>query len=450
MKSIIIGAGKMGFSIAQLLSSENHDVVIIDNDEERVNLVEEVLDVQVIEGTGSSWRVLEAAGVKNADMVVAVTEVDELNMIACFVAKQYGVKTTIARVRDTGYVEQPHFSLANLLGIDLIINPEMVTAYEILNIIKNPGAINVDYYSDHKVQLSEFLIRDDSPILNYQIKQLDTSKFVMVSIVHNNQMIVPTGEDILQSGDHIYVIAKTEDMPAVLKSLAIVSKKIEHVTILGAGRTGYYLAKLLEKEKKNVGIKVIEKNNRRAREVSSLLSHAMVINGDGVDLDLLIAENIGESDLYIAVTDDDKLNLLSSLIAKNLGVSKTIAKVKRSDIMPLMEQIGIDVVLNPRILAAGAILKYIRHGDIISVTVLGNERAEMIEFKAQSGSSVVNKQLQNIRFPSSSVVGAIVRNGEVTIPSGNSEILADDQVMVFTLPKSIHKIEKLFIGGAKK
>lgn len=449
MKSIIIGAGKMGFSIAQLLSSENHDVVIIDNDEERVNLVDEVLDVQVIEGTGSSWRVLESAGVQYADMLVAVTENDELNMISCFVAKQYGVKTTIARVRDTGYVEQPHFSLSNLLGIDLIINPEMVTAYEMLNIIKNPGTINVEYYSDHKIQLAEFIIYNDSPVVNYQLKQLDTSKFVIISLVHNNHMVVPTGEDILQSGDHIYVITKTEDMPAVLKSLGIVPKKIDHVTILGAGRTGYYLAKLLEKEKKNISIKIIEKNNRRAKDVAALLSRSIIINGDGSDLDLLTAENIGESDLYIAVTDDDKLNLLSSLIAKNLGVSKTIAKVKRADIMPLMEQIGIDVVLNPRLLAAGAILKYIRQGDIISVTVLGNEKAEMIEIKAQAGSFVANKQLQNIRFPSGSVVGAIVRNGEVTIPSGNSVILADDQVMVFTLPKSIHKIEKLF-NGAKK
>ena len=449
MKSIIIGAGKMGFSIAQLLSNENHDVVIIDNNEERINLIEEVLDVQVIAGTGSSWKVLESAGVQNADMLVAVTEVDELNMISCFIAKQYGVKTTIARVRGTEYFEQTKFSLADLLGIDLIINPEMVTAYEILNIIKNPEAINVDYYSDHKVQLVEFYIKNDSPIVNYRIKQLDTSKYVILTIVHNNRMIVPAGEDILRGGDYVYVITKTEDMREVMKSLGIVPRKIDNVTILGAGRTGYYLAKLLEKEKKIIGIKVIEKDIRRAKEISGLLTHSLVINGDGADPDLLINENIGRSDIYIAVTDDDKVNLLSSLIAKNLGVLKTIAKVKRADIMPLMEQIGIDVVLNPRMLTAGAILKYIRHGDIVSVKLLGNEKAEIIEIKAQPGSIVANKQLQNIRFPGGSVVGAIVRDGEVTIPSGYSEILANDLVMVFTLPESINKVEKLFISGDK-
>jgi len=450
MRSIVIGAGKMGFSIAKLLSNENHDVVLIDNNEERIRIIDDVLDVQVIAGTGSSWRVLESAGVRNADMVVAVTEIDELNMIACFLAKQYGVKTTIARVRDTEYVEQPHFSIANLLGIDLIINPEMVTAFEIFNIIKNPEAVNVDYYSDNKVLLAEFIIRNDSPIVNNQLKQLDASKFVILSIVHDNHMIVPSGDDIIRGGDHVYIITKTEDISAVLKSLGIIRKKIEHVTILGAGRTGYYLAKILENEMKNVSIKVIEKNPLRAREVSNMLSRSMVIKGDGADLDLLTAENIGQSDIYVAVTDDDKLNLLSSLIAKNIGVKKTIAKVKREDILPLMEEIGIDAVLSPRVLAAGYILKYIRQGDIVSVTVLGNENAEMIEFNAQSGSVVVKKQLMHIRFPAGSVVGAIVRNGEVYIPSGDFEILANDKVMVFALPASIHKIEKLFSSRLKK
>ncbi len=448
MRSIIIGAGKMGFSIAKLLSNENHDVVIIDNNEERIRLVDEILDVQVINGTGSSWRVLEEAGVKNADMVVAVTEVDELNMIACFVAKQYGVKTTIARVRDTEYIDQPHFSLAGLLGIDLIINPEMVTAYEIFNLIKNPEAVEVDYYSDKKVQFVEFVIKEDSPIANTQLKHLDTSKFVILSLVHNNQMIVPSGDDMIRSGDHVYVITKTEDISAVLKSLRISAKKIEHVTILGAGRTGYYLARLLENESKHINVKLIEKNPLRAREVSNSLSRTLVINGDGGDLDLLTAENIGHSDIYVAVTDDDKLNLLSSLIAKNLGVKKTIAKVKKEEIMPLMTQIGVDVVLSPRVLAAGYILKYIRHGDIVSVTV--HENAEMIRFKAHTGSIVVNKQLQDIRFPTGSIVGAVVRNEEVYIPSGDFRILSEDQVMVFTLPESIHKIEKLFSSRIKK
>ncbi|SHG62359.1 trk system potassium uptake protein TrkA [Thermosyntropha lipolytica DSM 11003] len=449
MKSIIIGAGKVGFSIAQLLSSENQDVVVIEQDEERAKLIEETLDVQVIQGSGASWSILEMAGVKSAEMVVAVTEYDELNMIACLLAKQYGVKTTIARVRNPEYVETPHFSPESLLGIDLIINPERVTAEEIAKIVKNPEVLDVEYYADGKVQLVELVVPDKSPVINMQLRDLDTSKYVIVSIVRKHKMIVPSGNDVIKPGDHLYIMANTNDMAEVLKSLGIYRKKVEHLTILGAGRTGCYLAHILEREKIPVNIKIIEKNEKRAREVSARLKHSLVIHGDGSDLELLENENIEKSDLFVAVTDDDKINLLSCLIAKNLGAKKTIAKIKRADIMPLMEQIGIDIVLSPRILTAGAILKYIRKGNVVSVTVLGDERAELLEFFAQAGSVAVGKELKRIKFPSGSVVGAIVRNGQVIIPNGNSVIKPNDQLMVFSLPHSIHKVEKIFTSGGK-
>lgn len=449
MKSIIIGAGKVGFSIAQLLSSENQDVVVIEQDEERVKLLEQTLDVQVIQGSGASWSVLEMAGVKSAEMVVSVTEYDELNMIACLLAKQYGVKTTIARVRNPDYVETPHFSPESLLGIDLIINPERVTAEEIAKIVKNPEVLDVEYYADGKVQLVEFVVPDNSPVINMKLKDLDTSKYVIVSIVRKHKMIVPGGDDLIKAGDHIYIMANTDNMLEVLRSFGIYRKKVEHLTILGAGSTGCYLAHIIEKEKLPVNIKVIEKDEKRAREVSAKLKHSLVIHGDGSDLDLLENENIEQSDLFVAVTDDDKINLLSCLIAKNLGVKKTIAKIKRVDIMPLMEQIGIDIVLSPRMLTSGAILKYIRKGNVVSVTVLGDERAELLEFYVQSGSFAVGKELRKIKFPNGAVVGAIVRNGKVIIPNGTSIIQPDDQLMVFSLPRSIHKVEKLFITGGK-
>ncbi len=449
MNSIIIGAGKVGFNIAQLLSMEEHDVVVIELDEERIKIIEESLDVQVIEGSGASWVTLEAAGVKNASMVVAVTEMDELNMIACLLAKQYGVKTTIARVRNTDYLETSHFSPEALLGIDLIINPERVTAHEISKIVRNPEALNVDYYAQGRVQLVELLVEPSSPLIGKKLKSLDTSKYVIVAIIRRNNMIVPGGEDALETGDHIYVMTNTDDMKEVLKILGIARKKVENITILGAGRTGYYLARTLDEEKIPVNVKIIEKDGKKARSMCSRLKKAMIIHGDGSDLDLLESENIDRSDLFVAVTNDDKINLLSCLIAKNLGVGKTIAKINRSDIIPLVSQIGIDVVLSPRILTAGAILKYIRRGDIISVTVLGENRAEMLELVVQSGSFAVNRKLMKIKFPAGSVVGAIVREGKVIIPSGESQIQAHDHLLVFTLPKSVQKVEKLFIDGGK-
>lgn len=451
MKCIIIGAGKVGFNIAQMLSMEDHDVVVIEQDEERMKVIDEVLDVQVIKGSGSSWSILEEAGVHKADMLVAVTEADELNMIACLIAKQCGVTTTVARVRNPEYAETPVFSTGQLVGIDLIINPERVTAYEISKIVKNPEALSVEYYANGRVKMIELEVDPRQIINGVKLKELDTSKFVIVSITRQQMTIVPTGEDVITAGDRIFVMANTADIPEVLFSLGVPRRRIESLTILGAGRTGYYLAQILEKSKPPMSIKIIEKDPRRAREVAEKLKHCLVINGDGSELTLLQEENIGESDLFIAVTDDDKLNILSSLIAKNLGVQQTISKVKRSDMMPLMDQIGIDIVLSPRLLTAGAILRYIRRGDIVAVTVLGEDQAEMIELVAQPGSVAVNKKLKDIRFPSGSVLGAIVRDDKVIIPSGNNEIKANDHLMVFSLFRSIHKVEKLFInGGGKK
>lgn len=451
MKCIIIGAGKVGFSIAQLLSSEDHDVTVIENNEDRQQVVSEALDVGVVDGSGASWSVLESAGVKSADMVVAVTESDELNMIACLLAKQYGVKTTVARVRNTDYVSTPHFSPEALLGIDLIINPEQVTALEIAKVVRNPEALNVDFYAGGKVQLLELPIDAASPVAGKKLRELTSDvPFNIVALDRQHLTHIPGGDDIIQAGDHIYLLGRTSDIPKVEKSFQICHPRIEHLTILGGGRTGFYLAHLLEQQKIPVNIKIIEKDPKKAHEISEALNHTLIINGDGSDMDLLEQENIRQSDMLVSVTDDDKINLLSSLMGKNMGIPKTIAKIKRLDVLPIIEKLGIDVVLNPRILTAGVILKYIRRGDIISVTVLGEERAEMIELFAQSGSVAVNKKLKDIRFPGGCIIGAIVRGEDVIIPGGDSEIHVSDRVLVFTLPRSIHKVEKLFVNGGKR
>ena len=449
MKTIIIGAGKVGYSIAQLLSSENQEVVVIEQDEERLNIVNDNLDVQVILGSGSSPATLEAAGVRDASMLIAVTEMDELNMIACLLAKQYGVKTTVARVRNTEYLETPIFSPEALLGVDIIINPERVTAEEIAKIVRNPEALSVEYYADGRVQMVEIEIPSDSFLHGTKLRDLDTSSFVIVSIIRQHRTIVPAGNDYLYSGDKVYVMAKTTLMPSVLSYLGIKTKKIDNVTILGAGRTGCYLARILERERWPLNIKMIEKNPWQARKVENMLKNALIINGDGSDLELLRDENIGDTDIFISVTDDDRLNILSSLIAKSLGVKLTICKVKRSDLMPLVDQIGIDVTMSPRMLTAGAILKYIRRGDIVSVTLMGEEMAEMLELVAQAGSVAAGKKLSKIKFPPGSVLGAIVREDQVIIPSGEHEIKANDHLMVFSISKSIPKVEKLFLKPNK-
>jgi len=448
VKAIIIGAGKVGFSIAQLLSKEDHDVVIIEQSPERQEILEETLDVQVIDGSGSSTSVLEAAGVRSADMLLAVTEHDELNMVACLLGKKYGVKTTVARVRNPEYLEVRDFNFKEAIGIDLIINPERVTALEIAKIVRHPEAMNVDYYAMGKVQMVELEIKKQSPLVGKQIKELDTAlPYNIVCIEHRQKILVPRGDDILHEGDRIHLIAQTKEMREVEKMLGFHTPRVEHITILGGGRTGYYLAQILEQSRPELQIKVIEKDLMRARQISAKLKHTLVIQGDGSDYQLLQEESIGNSDLFVAVTDDDKINVLCSLIASNLGVKKAVCQVKRTDIMPLVEQIGIDTILSPRMLTAGVILKYLRRGDIISVTVFGDDRAEMLELLAQPGSSAVNKELRHIRFPSGSVIGAVMRDERVIIPDGNFQIKAHDRLMVFSMLKSIHKIERLFARG---
>lgn len=447
MKAIIIGAGKVGFSMAEMLSEENHDVVVIEQSPERQQILEDTLDIQVINGSASSFSVLEAAGVREADILLAVTEFDELNMLACMLAKQYGTKVTVARVRNTEYLELKHISLNQLMGIDLIINPERVTAFHIAQIVKNPEALNVDYYAEGKVQLVELRIQPDSPLVGRTLKDADSSlPYNIVSIVRNHKTIVPRGQDTFYAGDHINLMAQSTNIVEVEKLLGFYRRTINQVTILGGGRTGYHLARILEEQK--ISIKIIEKDFKRAERISEKLNNTLVIHGDGSDYQLLDEENVGQSDIFVAVTDDDKINMLCSLIAKNLGVKTTICQLKRFEVIPLVEQIDIDIVLSPRILTAGAILKYIRRGDIVSVTILGEEKAEMLELFAQPGSIAVNKKIQDIKFPRGSVVGAVVRGEQVIVPDGNFKIDAFDRVIVFTLPQDLPKVEKLFLKGA--
>ncbi len=448
MKAIIVGAGKVGFSMAEMLSEEGHDVVVIEQSPERQKVLEDTLDVQVINGSASSFSVLRAAGVREADILLAVTEFDELNMLTCLLAKQYGTKVTVARVRNTEYLELRHISLNQLMGIDLIINPERVTAFHIAQIVKNPEALNVDYYAEGKVQLVELRIRADSPLIGKTLKDADSSlPYNIISIIRNHKTIVPRGQDRFYPGDHINLMAQSSIIVEVEKLLGFNRQKINQVTILGGGRTGYYLAQNLEEQK--LGIKIIEKDLKRAEKIAEKLKNTLVIHGDGSDYQLLDEENIGQSDIFIAVSDDDKINLLCSLIAKNLGVKTTICQLKRFEVIPLAEQIDIDIILNPRILTAGAILKYIRRGDIVSVTVMGEEKAEMLELFAQPGSIAVNKKIQDIKFPRGSVVGAIVRGEEVIVPDGNFRIDAYDRVIVFTLPQDLPRVEKLFLKEAR-
>lgn len=443
VRIIIIGAGKVGYNIAQILAAENHDVVVIEKDEERFKNIQESLDIKVILGSGASSQVLEEAEISEANLLVAVTQSDELNMIACLLAKQYGVPKTVARVRNPEYADRNKLTNSSVLGIDLLINPERVTALEVLQLIEVPEAIDVEYYAEGKLQLLELKIEEGTSVSGKSLKELDFPyRYVIVAIQREEKMIIPRGNDCIFENDIIFILAKTQDMVQIEKYFGKTRNKVKNVMILGGGRIAFYLARFLEEKK--LGVKIIEKDQQRCKELSRELNTSIILHGDGTDIDLLEDEGVGYVDLFVALTDDDKLNLLVALLAKHLGVKKTIAQIRRSDYLPLIESVGIDVAISPRLLTTAAILKFIRRGEIVSVSLLSGARAEMIELIIPDNDKVTRKYLKDLSFPKGAIIGAIVRGEEILIPTGDDFLLPEDRVIIFALPQAVSKVDVFF------
>jgi trk system potassium uptake protein TrkA len=443
MKAIIIGAGKLGYSIAQMLSSEGYDVIVIDQIEARLQAVDEHLDVQTICGNGASGDILQEAGVYHADLLVAVTEGDELNMVSCFIGKSLGAKRTIARVRKPEYIDFDKSSGLGHMGIDLIINPERVTADEIVKLAKMAEAQNVEFYADGKVQLLELRVTEKAPVAGQQLKEFGFhAPFLVVAILRDEKMIIPRGKDRVLAGDIIFILAETKKMRGIERFFGQRRLKIESVVILGGGRVGYYLASKLEEL--HYSVKVIEKDIEKCKSIAQRLNSSLVINGDGTDLSLLEDENVGDTDLFVAVTGDDKLNMLVSLLAKHLGAKKTIAQIRRSDYTSLVEKVGIDRAVSPRLLTAGAVLRFIRKGQVVSITLVSDARAQITELIATESYPYAGAYLKDIKFPSGAIIGALTRDDKVIVPSGEDRVMLGDRVIVFALPEATHKVEKFF------
>lgn len=443
MRAIIVGAGKIGYHIAQVLVKDHHDVVVIEADDERAKDLEEELDVQVIKGNGASSAVLEEAGIKEAKLLVAVTEIDEVNMISCIVAKEYGVEKTVARVRNPEYAVQEKLKKGTFAKIDLIINPELVTAKEIAKLINCPEALDVEYYADGKIQMLETKITVTSPLAKRRVRDLTLKfPFVVAALMREEKLIIPRGDTEILPNDIIFIVAKTADM-RIEQIVGEERKKPHSVMILGADHIGFYLAKILENKK--LAIKLVEKNIDRCREVSEKLESSLVLHGDGTDIDLLKEEGAGETDVFVCLTDDDKLNLLVGLLAKHLGTKRAIAQVRRSDYIRLMESVGIDVGVSPRLLTAEAILRFIKKDkNVVSTTLLGEAKAELLELRVAPNAKIAHKRLREANFVREAIVGAIQRKNQVIIPKGDDYLEPDDIVLVFCLAGFGDKVEAYF------
>lgn len=443
MRIIIIGAGKVGFNLAKRLSEEKHEVVLIEENQERQSVVDNYLDVLTIAGHGASPQVLQSAGVKNSDLVVAVTDIDEVNMIACMIAKHFGAKKTIARVRDPVYVEHSKTFFKQLADIDLIINPELITALEISKLLKTPAALDVEDFAGGKVQMVELRVDPNSPIIGKKLKDTELPPAVLIAaILREDEIIIPTGENIISKNDIVFIVGQTESMAGAEAIIGKVKPPVKKVMILGGGRIGLYLAKKLEKY--HMDIKLIESNHSQCEYLASQLQNTLVLHGDGTDFDLLKEEGAGEADAFIALTNDDKSNFLIAQLARHLGAKKTIVKVKRSAYIPIIEHIGIDVAIMPGLVTAGVILQYVRGGEIIGVTLLEGDKAEVIEMELSKLGPYLDVPLYKTNFPTGTLIGTIVRDGKVIIPNGQDVLKLKDKVVIFSLPQQIVKIENFF------
>jgi len=413
LKIIIIGAGKVGCQIAKTLSSEKHDVTLIEKDDVIRQSAQNSLDVLTILGNGANVRTLEEAGIKQADMVIAVTSSDEVNMIACMTAKQFGVPQKIARIRNPEYLYANALSREKL-GIDLTINPERATAREIVKLLKSPiNVAQVQSFAGGKVQLFELKVEESFPFINQQLKAITFKYPILVAAIYrNDKIIIPGGEEKIIAGDNLYVLIKKDYFLELNEIFNQKPLSVQNVIILGGSRIGIQAALILTKL--GISTKLIERDKEKCEKIAESLPHTLVINGDGTNIDLLKSEGVETTDGFVAVTGYDEDNLLVALLAKHLGAKKVIAKVDRTNYIPILEKIGVDAVVNPRMTTASAILRFIRRGKIISLTLLKEGEAEVIELIVSPHSKIINTPLRKANLPQNSIIGAIVRQKLLT------------------------------------
>lgn len=447
MNIVIIGAGQVGFYLAQMLSKENHDVTVIEPDLDRYHRAREQLDVMVLHGSGSSVRILKQAGIEKCDMLVAVSGVDEVNIVSCLLASKFGVNFKIARVQNPEFSQKSTVLTPGDLGIDLMIHPEEETAREIVLLIRRAAATDVIEFEDGRIQVVGVRIDANAPILNKTLQEITEAHpdkpFRTVAIFRDGKTIIPGGQDFVRKKDQIFVVAKTESISKVLELCGKGNEQLQRVMILGGGRVGRSVAMELERDK-DIDVKLIEASHGKSEFVAGQLKRTLVIRGDGTDMDLLATEGIMDQDGFIAVSDDEETNILSCLLSKHLGVRRTIAMVNRSDYLPIMSSIGLDAAVDKRIITADAILRFIKRGKIVSVATLRGVEAEVLQIETARKAMITKQPLAQVKFPAGAIIGIVVRGDSVIVPVGNTLIEEGDRAVIFALPDSVSKVEKLF------
>lgn len=445
MKIIIAGAGEVGFQVAKMLSHEDHDIVLIDKLDERLKHVESHIDVGVLKGNAISIKGLEEAGVRNADLVIAATSSEETNITTAIIANKLGAKRTIARISNPEFQEESNKLDLGELGIDAMVFPEDLAAKEIYSLIKRSAVTDSFEFGSGKLSLSGFIVEDDAPIVNKSLMEVvrltPGIQFTVVAIQHKDKTIIPRGDTKFKARDHVYFISKPSCINDIIKLTGRDVVNINNIMVLGGSLIGRLFAQMTQHDYK---VKLIEKSKEKCFELAEELPGAMILHGDGSNVELLEEEGIEDMDAFVAVTGDSETNIISCLVAKNHGVRRTIALVENIDYISLSQNIGIDTLINKKMIAINNIFRHVREGQVKALTRLHGVESEVLEFSVHKNCKITRVPIKKLNFPRDAVIAGIIREDDSYAASGDMQIEEGDSVVVFTLPNAIHRVEEFF------
>ena len=437
MKIVIVGCGKVGEALIASLVKENHEVVAVDKSEEKISEINNIYDVMAVHGIGTDCEILAQAGVDKADMFVAVTGSDELNMLSCYIAKTLGAQNTIARIRDRAYNENNLGFLQHELGLSMSINPEKFSAFDIYNILKLPSAVHIETFSTRNFEIIEIVLKEDSPLSGCRIMDLrkqQKAKFLICAVQRGEELVIPDGNFELMGGDKIALTAAPTEILKLLRSMKVTRKQAKNVMILGGSRTAYYLSKMLLASGSSVTI--IDKSPERCHELEEALPGANIILGDGAQQELLNEEGLGNMDAFVSLTGIDEENILLSYYAATKDVPKVITKVNRQEFVPLATRLGLDTIISPRRTISDIVVRYARAlqnsvgSNVEKLYKIMDGNAEALKFNVQPDFRYINIPLKEIRFKKNILLAGILRDRKAIVPTGDDVIMPGDKVIV--------------------
>ncbi|MBE0653407.1 MAG: Trk system potassium transporter TrkA [Bacteroidales bacterium] len=445
MKIILAGAGAVGTHLAKMLSNENHDITVIDTDPERLKLVGSTMDVLTLEGSATSIGLLKEAKIKKADLFIAVTESESTNTSAAIIGKQLGAVKTIARIDNQEYLYPENKEMFISLGIDYLIYPEKIAAREIVGLLSQTSTTDAVDFSGGMLHLYAFRLEENAPIIDKSLSEVTDPENLLeyraVAITRNGHTIIPRGHDRFRVGDLVYVISNKGGVKNLIRYTGKENYEVRNIMILGGSRIGIRAARDLGDQHY---VKLVERDRQKSYMISNSLDNTLVINGDGSNVELLAQEGLSKMDAFVAVTGNSETNILSCLLAKKMGVKKTIAEVENIDYIPLAENIGIDTIINKKLITASRIFRFTMSTEVTSLKCLTGTEAEVMEFIAKPDSLITKSKLRDIEFPADAIVGGVIKKDKGIIAQGDTIIHEGDHVVVFALPSAVSVVGKFF------